>query len=320
MRYRQLGRTGTWVSPLCLGAMNFGGDLTDDDEAVATISAALDRGINFIDTANVYNRGGSETVVGKALRGIRDDVIVATKVHGQMGDGPNDRGSGRRHIRLQCEASLRRLQTDRIDLYQLHRPDESTPIAETLGALDDLVHAGKVMYVGVSTFPAWQTMEAIAGADARGLESRPVSDQPLYHLLDRRVEREVVPLAARYGLAILPWSPLASGILSGKYTDGAIPVGSRLHRFGVTREDERFAPTLAKVQELGKVAANAGITLLQLALGWLMAQPEVTSPIIGPRNREQLEANLSALDIELDTDTMAAIDTVVPPGGAVLRL
>ncbi|HZT64721.1 MAG TPA: aldo/keto reductase [Acidimicrobiales bacterium] len=319
MDYRQLGRTGVRVSPLCLGAMNFGG-VTDETESIATIHAALDAGINFVDTANVYSRGASESVVGKALKGRRDEVVLATKVHGAMGEGPNDNGNSRRHVKMQCEASLRRLQTDWIDLYQLHRPDDQTPIEETLEALDELVREGKVNYVGVSTFPAWQTMEAIGHAERWRLRSRPVCEQPPYNLLDRRVERDVVPLALKHGLGIIPWSPLASGVLSGKYSGGTIPEGSRLANYGITDADERFAPTLAKVQELEKIAANAGVGILPLALAWLMAQPGVTSPIIGPRDRQQLAANLAAVEVKVDDGVRAAIDEVSRPGRAILAL
>ena len=318
MEYRKLGGTGVRVSPLCLGAMNFGGLATPDDEAVATIQAALDAGINFVDTANAYGRGGSETVVGKALAGRRDEVVLATKVHHAMGESPNDQGTSRRHIMMACEASLRRLQTDRIDLYQLHRPDPLTPVGETFGALDDLVRQGKVLYVGVSTFPAWQIMEAIGLAEHRGLASRPVSEQPPYHLLDRRIEADVVPMAARYGLAILPWSPLASGVLSGKYSAGQIPPGSRLANFGITTADERFAPTMAKLAELEKVAAAAGLSLLQLSMAWLLSRPGVVAPIIGPRDRQQLASYLATLELSIDDDTEAAVDAVVPPGQATL--
>src|SRR5579884_641299 len=293
MDYRQLGRTGVRVSPLCLGAMNFGG-VTDETESIATIHAALDAGINFVDTANVYSRGASESVVGKALKGRRDEVVLATKVHGAMGEGPNDNGNSRRHVKMQCEASLRRLQTDWIDLYQLHRPDDQTPIEETLEALDELVREGKVNYVGVSTFPAWQTMEAIGHAERWRLRSRPVCEQPPYNLLDRRVERDVVPLALKHGLGIIPWSPLASGVLSGKYSGGTIPEGSRL--------------------------ANYGVGILPLALAWLMAQPGVTSPIIGPRDRQQLAANLAAVEVKVDDGVRAAIDEVSRPGRAILAL
>ncbi|HZG65536.1 MAG TPA: aldo/keto reductase, partial [Herpetosiphonaceae bacterium] len=217
--YRSLGRTGVQVSPLCLGAMNFG-DPTPEDESLRIIDTALERGINFIDTANVYNQGESERIVGRALQrnGRREDVVLATKVHGTMGPGPNDQGNSRYHIIRACEDSLRRLQTDHIDLYQMHRPSLDIPQDETLRALDDLVRSGKVRYVGCSTHPAWMVMEAIATSERLGI-TRYISEQPPYNLLDRRIENELVPLAQRHGLALLPWSPLAGGILAGRYNN-----------------------------------------------------------------------------------------------------
>ena len=230
MDYRSLGRTGVPVSPLCLGCMNFGGK-TPEPEAMEIIDKAIDQGLNFLDTANVYSRGDSETVVGKALKrnGKRANIVLATKVHGRMDDADVlAGGNNRRHIIEQCEASLRRLQTDYIDLYQIHRPQSDTPIDETLRALDDLIRAGKVRYVGTSTFPAWRVLEALWVAKELGA-NRFISEQPPYHLLDRSIERELIPLAQTYGLAILPWSPLARGFLSGKYKRGeAIPGDTRL--------------------------------------------------------------------------------------------
>src|SRR5436305_7775072 len=213
MAYRSLGRTGVQVSLLCLGAMNFG-DPTPEDESLRIVDAALDGGINFVDTANVYNDGESERIVGRALRenGRRDEVVLATKVHGEMGEGPNDRGSSRYHIMKACEDSLRRLQTDHIDLYQIHRPSLTIPQDETLRALDDLVRAGKVRYIGCSTFPAWMVMESLMVSAEQRL-ARYVTEQPPYNLLDRRIENELVPLCQKYGLGLLPWSPLVGGIL-----------------------------------------------------------------------------------------------------------
>jgi aryl-alcohol dehydrogenase-like predicted oxidoreductase len=317
VRHVALGSTGTRISELCLGAMNFGGP-TDEVEARATIHAALDQGINFIDTADVYNDGASERIVGAAIKNCRDDIVLATKVHGPVGEGVNDWGSSRRRIRLQCERSLERLQTDRIDLYQLHRPDTATTVDETLSALDDLVHAGKVMYVGVSSFAAWQTAAAIERSARSWPVARPVSDQPQYNLLDRRLETEVIPMARVYGLAILPWSPLASGLLSGKYSDGSIPSGSRLDRFGITSDDPRATRVRKVLNRLEGVARTAGTTLLGLAMAWLRAQPTVTAPIIGPRDRSQLDAYMHSLDVEVDDDALRAIDEIVPRGSAVL--
>jgi aryl-alcohol dehydrogenase-like predicted oxidoreductase len=317
VQYVQLGSTGTRVSEICLGAMNFGG-ATDEAESSATIASALDRGINFIDTADVYNGGESERIVGDSIQHRRDDIVLATKVHGRVGTGVNEWGSSRRRIRIQCERSLKRLRTDRIDLYQLHRPDAATPIDETLSALDDLVHAGKVVYVGVSSFAAWQTVTAIERAERSGLAARPVSDQPQYNLLDRRIETEVIPMASSYGLAILPWSPLATGLLSGKYTDGSIPPDSRLDRFGIRADDPRGAPVREALAQLDDIAHDAGTTLVGLAMGWLRAQPAVAAPIIGPRDRVQLDAYMDSLDVRLDDATLRAIDDIVPPGSAVL--
>jgi aryl-alcohol dehydrogenase-like predicted oxidoreductase len=320
MEFRQLGRTGVRVTPLCLGAMNFGMPGSDESEGIATIHAALDGGLNFIDTANVYSRGASEDIVGQALEGRRDNVVLATKVHGSMSDDVNDHGNSRRHIKRQCEASLRRLRTDWIDLYQLHRPDATTPIEESLQALDDLITEGKVAYAGISTYPAWETMEALAVAERHHLASGPVSEQPPYNLLERRIEADVIPLAQKYGLAILPWSPLASGILTGKYSGGTIPADTRLARWEADPASERFSAALDTASRLEKLAADAGMSLIQLALAWLMAQPGVTAPIIGPRDRAQLADNLAALDVSVGEDLQAAIDEIVPPKEAVFRL
>src|SRR3972149_1190058 len=218
MDYRLFGRTGVKVSPLCRGAMNFGGVTTEAD-SIQIIHAALDAGLNFIDTANVYNNGQSEVVVGKALADRRDKIFLATKAHGKMGDGPNDEGNSRLHILKACEDSLRRLKTDHIDLYQIHRPNPEILIDETLSALTDLVRAGKVRYIGCSTHPAWMVMEALAISEREHL-ARYVSEQPPYNLLDRRIENELVPLALRYNLALLPWAPLAQGVLAGRYRGG----------------------------------------------------------------------------------------------------
>ena len=229
MDYRSLGRTGVMVSPLCLGAMNFGGP-TPEGESLAIIDRALESGFNFIDTANSYNEGESERIVGKALKqnGKRQQIVLATKGFSRVGEGPNEGGTSRYHILRACEDSLRRLQAETIDLYQMHRPSLSIPMDETLRALDDLVRAGKVRYIGCSTYPAWMVMEALATSEKYSL-ARYVSEQPPYNLLDRRIENELVPLAQKYGLALLPWSPLAMGILAGRYpVDGAPPEGSRL--------------------------------------------------------------------------------------------
>lgn len=316
MEYRTLGRTGVKVSPLCLGAMNFGGP-TPEQESIQIIDCALDGGINFIDTANVYNAGESERIVGRALKnnGKRDQVVLATKVHGVVGEGPNERGNSRYHIMRACEDSLRRLQTDHIDLYQLHRPVMDLPIDETLRALDDLVHQGKVLYIGCSTFPAWKVMEGLAVSEKMNL-ARFVSEQPPYNLLDRRIENELIPLAQQYGLAILPWSPLAGGILAGRY-DESIPEDSRGARAG-TMFTERITQRGVEVaREVGKMAKEKGLSTAQLALLWCMVQPGVTSPIIGPRTLQHMESFLPVMEQSLTAEELARFDELVHPGNAV---
>lgn len=325
MEYRSLGRTGVQVSVLCLGCMNFGFP-TPEDEALDMIDASLEAGINFLDTANVYNRGRSEEIVGRALKrnGQRDRVVLATKVHGRMDD--NDilaAGNNRRHIIAQCDASLRRLQTDYIDLYQIHRPDSNVPIDETLRALDDLIRAGKVRYIGTSTFPAWQVMDSLWIAKELGL-NRFVSEQPPYHLLDRSIERELVPLAQTYGLAILPWSPLARGFLAGKYQRGAeIPGDSRVARDMqgpmAERTKKHFGELAFQVlDEVQALASEAGCTPSQLALAWCLRQPGITSPIIGPRTRAQLDDNLGAVHVEITAAARARLDAVAEPEQAIV--
>jgi 1-deoxyxylulose-5-phosphate synthase len=316
MELRNLGRTGVKVSPLCLGAMNFGGP-TGEEDSLQMIDCALEGGINFIDTANVYTGGESERIVGRALKenGKRDQVVLATKVHGTTGPGPNEGGNSRYHIRKACEDSLRRLQTDRIDLYQMHRPVPDMAPEETLRALDDLVHQGKVVYVGCSTHPAWMVMEALALSEKFNLV-RYVSEQPPYNLLDRRIENELVPLALKYGLALLPWSPLAGGILAGRY-DGGIPEGSRGSRAGTMFTDRISEKGLDAARKLGQIAKEKGITTAQLALLWCMVQPGVTSPIIGPRTLEHIQSFLPVMDMSLSSDELSAIDEIVHPGNAV---
>jgi len=313
MDYRKLGRAGVKVSPLCLGCMNFGGPAAED-ESVRIIHAALDAGINFLDTANVYNKGASETIVGKALKGVRDHVVIATKVHGKMGEGPNDSGNSRLHIMRQVEASLKRLKTDRIDLYQLHRPDPATPMDEQLTALSDLVRQGKVLYVGTSTFPAWELCEALWTSDRRNLE-RIVCEQPPYSILVRGIEKDVLPFCRRYELAVIPWSPLAGGWLTGKYRKGRPPPPDS--RGALRGWDLNSAEGLARlevVERLLPLAATYGVKLCQFALAWLLANPVVTSPIIGPRTVEQLHDNLAALDVRLTEDALAEVDEIVLPG------
>lgn len=317
MDYRTLGRTGVQVSPLCLGAMNFP-EPSGESQSLKIINRALDGGINFIDTANVYNRGESEKIVGRALKenGRRSEVVLATKVYGKMGDGPNESGASRFHIIQSCEDSLRRLQTDHIDLYQLHRPGLGIPQDETLRAFDDLIRAGKVRYVGCSTHPAWFTMEALAISEKLGL-NRYISEQPPYNLLDRRIENELVPLADKYGLGLLPWSPLAGGILAGRYDNvQTFPDGSRAARaeWFSKRVTQAGIDVAVKV---GEMAKERGLTTAQLALLWVKDQPGVTSPIIGPRTLAHLDDALGIMDKNLEEADRPLFDALVHPGNAV---
>jgi aryl-alcohol dehydrogenase-like predicted oxidoreductase len=318
MELRPLGRTGVEVSPLCLGAMMFGAwGERDHDESIRIIHRALDGGINFIDTADVYSRGESEEIVGKALAGgRRDDVILATKVHGSMGDDANQRGNSRRWIVREVEASLRRLGTDWIDLYQIHRPEPDTDIDETLGALTDLVRAGKVRYVGSSTFPASAIVEAQWAAERRGRE-RFVCEQPPYSLLVRGVEADVLPTCRRYGMGVIPWSPLAGGWLSGRWRKDAADLTSRRAEMLPRRYDLSIPANQRKLDAadaLARLAEEAGITLIEMALAFVIRHPAVTAAIIGPRRMEHLESQLTAADIELPDELLDRIDEIVPPG------
>jgi aryl-alcohol dehydrogenase-like predicted oxidoreductase len=317
MDYRLFGRTGVKVSPLCLGAMNFG-DATDEADSIRIIHRALEAGINFIDTANVYNQGRSEEIIGKALLGRRQEVFLATKVHGTVGSGPNDQGVSRLHIFQAVEDSLRRLQTDCIDLYQVHRPRLEVPQDETLGALTDLVRAGKVRYIGCSTHPAWLVMEALSISERFGL-ARYVSEQPPYNLLDRRIENELVPLALRYNLALMPWAPLAQGVLAGRYTSREnADAASRLGRKPGSVYDERVTEKgIAAGQRFSELARQSGKTPGQLALLWCKDQPGITSPIFGPRTLEQLEGLLPVLEMSLSEEERRACDAINPPGGVI---
>jgi aryl-alcohol dehydrogenase-like predicted oxidoreductase len=318
MELRPLGRTGVEVSPLCLGAMMFGAwGERDHDESIRIIHRALDGGINFIDTADVYSRGESEEIVGKALAGgRRDDVILATKVHGSMGDDANQRGNSRRWIVREVEASLRRLGTDWIDLYQIHRPEPDTDIDETLGALTDLVRAGKVRYVGSSTFPASAIVEAQWAAERRGRE-RFVCEQPPYSLLVRGVEADVLPTCRRYGMGVIPWSPLAGGWLSGRWRKDAADLTSRRAEMLPRRYDLSIPANQRKLDAadaLARLAEEAGITLIEMALAFVIRHPAVTAAIIGPRRMEHLESQLTAADVELPDELLDRIDEFVPPG------
>jgi aryl-alcohol dehydrogenase-like predicted oxidoreductase len=289
----------------------------DHDESVAIIHRALDAGINFIDTADVYARGESEEIVGKALAGgKRDNVILATKVHGTMGDDPNQFGNSRRWIVAEVEHSLRRLRTDWIDLYQIHRPELDTDIDETLGALTDLVRAGKVRYIGSSTFPPSAIVEAQWAAERRGRE-RFVTEQPPYSILVRGVEADVLPTCQRYGMGVIPWSPLAGGWLTGRYRKGQdLPTSHRAERIP-QRYDMSLPGNQAKLEAadaLAQLADEAGLTLIDLALAFALSHPAVTAPIIGPRTMEQLESQLGAADVTLSDDILDRIDEIVPPG------
>ncbi len=322
IEHRKLGSTGVSVSPLCLGAMMFGAwGNTDHDESVAIIHRALDAGINFIDTADVYSRGESEEIVGKALKGPpsrRESVVLATKVHGRMDDDDrNQFGNSRRWIVKEVENSLRRLKTDWIDLYQIHRPEPDTNIDETLAALSDLVHAGKVRYIGSSTFPADQIVEAQWAAERRGRE-RFVCEQPQYSMLVRRIEAEVLPACARHGMGVIPWSPLAGGWLSGRYRKGGdSPAQSRRAQMLPSRYDMSIPGNQAKLaaaQALGELAEEAGITLIEMALAFVTNHPAVTAAIIGPRTMEQLDGQLGALETTLSAEVLDRIDAIVAPG------
>ncbi len=319
MDYRLLGRTGVRVSPLCLGTMNFGG-VTNEEDSIRIIHAALDAGINFVDTANVYNQGQSEVVVGKALCDRRDRVVLATKVHGKAGEGPNDEGNSRLHILKACDDSLRRLQTDYIDLYQVHRPDMEIPVDETLSALTDLVHAGKVRYIGCSTHPAWLVMEALAVSERLHL-ARYVSEQPPYNLLDRRIENELIPLALRYQLAIIPWAPLAQGVLAGRYpANQPFAADSRAERLKGSIYAERVTPRGVEAgAKFAEIANQFGKTPGQLALTWCKDQPGITAPIVGPRTIEQLQQLLPVLEMSLSAEERSACDEINPPGGALVN-
>jgi aryl-alcohol dehydrogenase-like predicted oxidoreductase len=314
------------VSRVCLGTMNFGGR-TDRDEATRILDRAFAAGVNFVDTANVYGheagdfatgRGRSEEIVGGWLRTRRDDVVLATKVFFPMREGPGAIGSSRRNVIRECEASLRRLATDYIDLYQLHHPSNDVPIDETLGALDDLVTAGKVRYVGTSSFAAWQVLEALWVSAERNLV-RVVSEQPAYNLLDRRVERELIPMALTYGMGVLTWSPLAGGLLARRYErDAPPPPDSRHTTLWAGRHEDVTDEVFDAIESLTAIAADAGLLLYELAYAWLLARERVTSVIVGPRTVEHLEAALAGASARLTPEVLEAVDAIVPPGRATL--
>jgi aryl-alcohol dehydrogenase-like predicted oxidoreductase len=325
MEHRSLGRTGMQVSPLCLGAMMFGAwGEPDHDTSIKIIHRALDAGINFIDTSDVYSHGESEVIVGKALaNGRRDEVILATKFHfpmdvvrGQPGGDPNKRGNSRRWIFQAVEDSLRRFDTDWIDLYQAHRPDPDTAVEETLSALTDLQRQGKIRAFGSSTFPAHETVEAQWTARDQGL-GRFVTEQPPYSILVRGIEADLLPVAQRYGMGVLSWSPLAGGWLTGRYRTGRpAPTSSRAERLPARYDlsDPDIQRKLEAAEALAVVAENAGLPLIHMALAFVLAHPAVTAPIIGPRTMDQLESQLGALEVTLSTDVLDQIDDIVPPG------
>jgi aryl-alcohol dehydrogenase-like predicted oxidoreductase len=316
MHYRTLGRTGVQVSTLVLGAMNFGAlGRTTQDEATAIVDAALDAGINLIDTADRYSAGESEEMVGKAIAGRRDDIVLATKANSPMGDERNHQGSSRRWLVTELDNSLRRLGVDHVDLYQIHRWDPTSSDEETLSALTDLQRAGKVRYFGSSTFPAYRVVQAQWAARDNHL-SRYVTEQPGYSILQRGVESHVLPVTEQYGLGVLAWSPLASGWLSGAIRAGQEITTSR-SAFMPQRFDTTIASNRAKlhaVEQLAKVADQAGLTMIQLALGFVTAHPAVTSAILGPRTLEHLHSQLAAADTVLTGDVLDAIDGIVAPG------
>ncbi|WP_369367996.1 aldo/keto reductase [Streptomyces sp. CG4] len=316
MQYRTLGRTGVQVSSLALGAMNFGRmGRTTQDEVTAIVDAALEAGVNLIDTADVYSAGESEEMVGKAIAGRRDDIVLATKASLPMGDERNHQGSSRRWLVTELDNSLRRLGVDHVDLYQIHRWDPSTSDEETLSALTDLQRAGKIRYFGSSTFPAYRIVQAQWAAREHHL-GRYVTEQPSYSILQRGIETHVLPVTEEYGLGVLVWSPLSSGWLSGAVREGR-EITSNRSAFMPQRFDVTFTANRARldaVERLAEVADEAGLTMIQLALGFVTAHPAVTSALIGPRTLDHLHSQLAAADTVLSADVLDAIDTVVAPG------
>lgn len=314
MTYRNLGRSGLKVSPLCLGTMMFGGPTTERD-SIRIIDRALDAGLNFIDTANVYNDGESERILGRALQGRRDRVVLATKVRGRMGDGPNDQGTSRLHILQAVDASLSRLRTDHIDVYYIHSPDYDTPAEEALEALNDCVRVGKVRYIGCSNYYAWQICEGVYLSRQHGWASF-AALQPLYNIVNREAEVELFPFCEKYGIGVAPYSPLARGVLSGKYRAGqAPPEGSRAARGDRRIQQTEYRVESFAVAEALKPRAEAhGATPTQFALAWVIANPVVSSAIIGPRTLEQLEDHLGALEVCITDEDEDAVDALVPPG------
>jgi len=317
MEYRILGKTGIKVSSLCLGTVNFA-DPTSEQESIAIVHSAVNAGINLIDTSNSYAAGESESFIGRALalNKKRDSILLATKVFYPTGPGPNDRDNSRLHILKACEDSLRRLQTDHIDIYQIHRPSTFVPIEETLGALTDLVRQGKVRYVGCSTYPAWKVMEALKISEQNGFVKYILEQSP-YNLLDRRIENELVPLCKEYGLGILAWAPLAQGVLAGRYSSAKdYPEGSRAALRGGIYAERITERGIEIGNRFINLAKEAGMTPSQLAILWVKDQDGITAPLIGPRTLQQLEDLLPVADKSLDDSLREACDKLVPPGSA----
>ena len=331
MEYRSLGRTGAKVSPLCLGTDNFM-DPTPEDECENILNAAMDAGINLLDTGDVYADGDGERVIGRILKenGRRHEVLIATKVDSgrrQVGFrledyrevlGPNEYGQSRLNVIRACEASLKRLQTDYIDLYQIHRPSPDIPVDETLGALNDLVRQGKVRYIGCSTHPAWMVMEAIMISESKGW-ARYVTEQPPYNLLDRRIENELIPMSQKWGLGLINWAPMGMGVLAGRYSSGIdYPEGSRADLRGGFYADRVTQRGVEVGRAFSALAADAGLSAAQLAVLWCKDQPGITAPLIGPRTLQHLEPLIPVLEMTLSDDLRVACDELVPPGSAVV--